>query len=101
MNARRSRRLSDLLALLKAHFKVAAADDPAAQVLIWLDVFAINQTPYADRGCLQEDDVANLGKVVRATERTLFCLDGDCVSLTRIWCLYEVSCWRWLTGPLL
>eukprot|EP00798_Chlamydomonas_sp_ICE-L_P027643 gene27644-7282_t len=28
--------------------------------------------------------------VVAATERTLFCLDKKCTSLTRIWCLYEV-----------
>ena len=31
------------------------------------------------------------GQVVRATELTLFCLDDQCVVLTRIWCLYEVS----------
>lgn len=30
-------------------------------------------------------------QVVAATDRTLFCLDPDCTSLTRIWCLYEVS----------
>ena len=28
--------------------------------------------------------------MIKATERTLFCLDSECVVLTRIWCLYEV-----------
>lgn len=40
------------------------------------------------------DDVANLAKVVTAAEKTLFCLDEDCVSLTRIWCLYELCVCR-------
>ncbi len=29
------------------------------------------QHPYVDRGALQNDDVANLARVVKATERTL------------------------------
>lgn len=30
-------------------------------------------------------------QVVHATERTLFCMDEECVALSRIWCLFEVS----------
>ena len=85
-----SRRLGDLLHMLKSHFKVEAPNDIGAGVLLWLDVVAINQHPYKDRGALLNDDVANLAKVVRATEKTLFCLDECCTSLSRIWCLYEV-----------
>lgn len=51
---------------------------------------AINQHPYEDRGVLKNDYVAALAHVVSATERTLFCLDMECVSLTRIWCMFEV-----------
>lgn len=47
---------------------------------------AINQHPYEARGCLLNDDVANLAKCVAATQRTLFCLDNNCASLGRIWC---------------
>ena len=87
-----SRKLSDLLQLLKDHFHVGSSpgSDDAASVVLWLDIVAINQHPYEDKGCLLNDDVANLAKVVAATERTLFCLDAQCVVLTRIWCLYEV-----------
>ena len=59
----RSRRLGDLLALLKSHFKVTASSDAVASVLLWLDIVAINQHPYQDKGCLLNDDVANLAKV--------------------------------------
>lgn len=89
---RRSRTVAALLALLKAHFKASVSSGPAAQVLIWLDIFAINQHPYTDGGALLNDDVANLAKVVAATERTLFCLDSRCTVLSRIWCLFEVRC---------
>ena len=86
-----SRKLSDLLQLLRDHFHVGSSpSDDAAGVVLWLDIVAINQHPYEDKGCLLNDDVANLAKVVAATERKLFCLDAECVVLTRIWCLYEV-----------
>lgn len=51
---------------------------------------AINQHPYENRGALHDTDLTGIAQVVAATERTLFCLDEDCTSLTRIWCLYEV-----------
>ena len=85
-----SRKMSDLLQLLKDHFHVDAPSDAAAGVMLWLDIVAINQHPYEAKGCLLNDDVANLAKVVGATERTLFTLDAACVSLSRIWCLFEV-----------
>ena len=85
-----SRKMNDLLKLLKDHFHVDAPSDAAAGVVLWLDIVAINQHPYEAKGCLLNDDVANLAKVVGATERTLFILDAECVSLSRIWCLYEV-----------
>lgn len=86
-----SRPIQQLLQLLTAHFGVSDPSEPAAaSAIIWLDIFAINQHPYEDRGCLGNDDVANLARVVAATDRTLLCLDEDCVVLTRIWCLYEV-----------
>ena len=85
-----SRKMSDLLQLLKDHFNVAAPGDAAAGVVLWLDIVAINQHPYEAKGCLLNDDVANLAKVVDATERTLLILDAECVALSRIWCLYEV-----------
>eukprot|EP00798_Chlamydomonas_sp_ICE-L_P015437 gene15437-21524_t len=81
-----SRKLKDLLALLQSHFVEGKDDD----TLLWLDIVAINQRPYEDKGCLLQDDVASLASVVQATEQTLFCLDEQCVVLTRIWCLYEV-----------
>ena len=79
-----SRKFSDLIKTLCAHL-------PSHEEIIWLDIIAINQHPYEERGCLLNEDVANLGKVLKATQDTLFCLDSDCVSLSRIWCLYEVS----------
>eukprot|EP00798_Chlamydomonas_sp_ICE-L_P019508 gene19508-26178_t len=81
-----SRRLKDLLSLLRSHFVEGVDDD----TLLWLDIVAINQHPYVDKGCLLQDDVASLASVVQATEQTLFCLDDQCVVLTRIWCLFEV-----------
>eukprot|EP00798_Chlamydomonas_sp_ICE-L_P026687 gene26687-4263_t len=81
-----SRRLKDLLALLLSRFVEKEDHD----TLLWLDIVAINQHPYEDKGCLLQDDVASLASVVQATEQTLFCLDEQCVVLTRIWCLYEV-----------
>ncbi len=84
-----SRTLEALLALLEGHLSpnVLRGEDP----LIWLDIYAINQHPYVGRGQLKNEDVANLARVIGATEVTLFCLDSQCVALTRIWCLYEVS----------
>ena len=76
--------------LLKTSFKVADSGDGAADVVLWLDVVAINQHPYETKGSLLDDDVANLVKNIKATEKTLFCLDENCTSLTRIWCLFEV-----------
>ena len=39
-------------------------------------------------------------QVVAETEKTLFCLDEQCVALSRIWCLFEVysvfACNSWL-----
>ncbi len=81
-----SRKVGDLLKMLHEHL----ADDG----LVWIDIVAINQHPYENRGCLLLEDVASLGKVLAATEDTLFCLDADCVSLRRIWCLYEVRMGR-------
>ena len=85
-----SRKYVDLMQMLKTHFKVEVSVDAAANVVLWLDIIAINQHPYVDKGCLLDDDVANLAEVVKATEQTLFCLDKDCTSLSRIWCLFEV-----------
>ncbi|GAX79572.1 hypothetical protein CEUSTIGMA_g7013.t1 [Chlamydomonas eustigma] len=48
------------------------------------------QHPYENRGCLLNDDVSNLGKVLEATKQTLFSLDTGYVSLNRILCLFEV-----------
>jgi hypothetical protein len=46
----------------------------------------INQHPYeAGSGALLEDDVANLGNVLKATQRTLLVCGKDCVALMRIW----------------
>lgn len=42
---------------------------------------------YEERGQLLNDDVANLERCVRTCRYTLFCLDPNCVSLTRIWCV--------------
>ena len=85
-----SRKYSDLMQMLMDHFKVQDSTDVTAGVVLWLDVVAISQHPYVDKGILLDEDVANLTKVVKATERTLFCLDKDCASLGRIWCLFEV-----------
>ncbi len=89
-----SRRLNNLLALLQSRFVEGKDDD----VLLWLDIVAINQHPYEDKGCLLQADVASLASVVQATEQTLFCLDAQCVVLTRIWCLYEVSVCQMVAG---
>ena len=85
-----SRKYSDLMKLLKTHFNVTVSTDAAAGMVLWLDIIAINQHPYTSKGVLLNADVANLAKVVKATEKTLFCLDEECTSLTRIWCLFEV-----------
>ena len=44
-----SRKMSDLLQLLKDHFNVDAPSDAAAGVVLWLDIVAINQHPYEPR----------------------------------------------------
>jgi hypothetical protein len=54
-----SRKLGDLLTLLEQQ----TGEDPTQGVHLWLDIVAINQTPYEDNGCLLNDDVANLAKV--------------------------------------
>eukprot|EP00200_Dunaliella_tertiolecta_P010405 CAMPEP_0202392136 /NCGR_PEP_ID=MMETSP1127-20130417/92210_1 /ASSEMBLY_ACC=CAM_ASM_000462 /TAXON_ID=3047 /ORGANISM="Dunaliella tertiolecta, Strain CCMP1320" /LENGTH=647 /DNA_ID=CAMNT_0048994619 /DNA_START=758 /DNA_END=2704 /DNA_ORIENTATION=- len=57
---------------------------------VWLDICAINQNKYEDKGELQADDVSHLSSVVRKAKSTLFCLDEKGKSLTRIWCLFEI-----------
>uniref|UniRef100_A0A7S3VK12 Uncharacterized protein n=1 Tax=Dunaliella tertiolecta TaxID=3047 RepID=A0A7S3VK12_DUNTE len=52
---------------------------------VWLDICAINQNKYEDKGELQADDVSHLSSVVRKAKSTLFCLDEKGKSLTRIW----------------
>lgn len=97
-----SRKVGELLALLESHFQDAApgtaatADATAAtgpsggqqqapgaggeaaggqrDVVVWLDIVAINQHPYTARGCLLEDDVAHLAKVGRRQAR---CIDAE------------------------
>ena len=85
-----SRKYIDLMRMRKTYLGVNSSSDAAAGVILWLDIIAINQHPYKDRGCLSNKDVDNLAKVVHATDRTLFCLDKECVALSRIWCIYEV-----------
>lgn len=82
-----SRRLGDLLDLLRDHFEGVGVDP--ADAFIWLDLFCINQHPYTgtDPQGLQNDDVLNLARVLQATDQTLFCLDEQLTSLTRAWCL--------------
>jgi hypothetical protein len=46
----------------------------------------INQHPYeAGSGALLEDDIANLGNVLKATQRTLLVCGQDGHALLRIW----------------
>mmetsp|Transcript_23426 Transcript_23426/g.60979 ORF Transcript_23426/g.60979 Transcript_23426/m.60979 type:complete len:256 (-) Transcript_23426:753-1520(-) len=52
---------------------------------VWLDIFAINQNKYEDKGELQADDISHLASVVRKAKSTLFCLDEEGRTLTRIW----------------
>ncbi|KAF5841070.1 hypothetical protein DUNSADRAFT_14469 [Dunaliella salina] len=52
---------------------------------VWLDICAINQNKYEDKGELQQDDISHLADVVRKTKSTLFCLDEEGKTLTRIW----------------
>ena len=80
MSLVKSRHLGDLLALLKSHFKVAASSDAAANVLLWLDIVAINPLPYKDRGCLLNNDVANLARVRRCIPAGISMLNGGCVT---------------------
>ena len=52
----------------------------------------INQHPYTSgNGALLEDDVGNLGAVLKATHRTLLVLGQACTAVTRVWCLFEVG----------
>ena len=60
------------------------------QVLLWLDIFAINQHP----GTNQQNDLMGLKEVVEDADKTLMVLDLQGVILTRVWCLYEA----WLTS---
>lgn len=93
-----SRQLRDLLTILTAHFGIEydpeAAEEPysdeGSSPLVWLDILAINQWPYVDAKGLLVDDVSNLANVIKATDKTLFCLDDKGVVLTRIWCLFEI-----------
>ncbi len=63
-----SRTLDQLLGLLKLHFKVASSMEAgSAHIVLWLDIVAINQHPYTDKGCLQNDDVASLAQVSSQT----------------------------------
>jgi len=74
------------------HAAVGGSDgvSTCTDMLVWLDIMAIPQHPYEDRGVLLNEDVMSLARVVAATERTLLCLDANCTVLTRIWCLFEV-----------
>ena len=63
---------------------------PCMQVLLWLDIFAINQHP----GTNQQNDLMGLKEVVEDADKTLMVLDLQGVILTRVWCLYEA----WLTS---
>eukprot|EP00798_Chlamydomonas_sp_ICE-L_P026142 gene26142-11862_t len=69
---------------------VVSCDEVTTCMLIWLDIMAIPQHPYKDRGVLLNEDVSSLAKVVAATDRTVLCLDVKCIVLTRIWYLFEV-----------
>lgn len=87
MGHHRSRKLSDLLALLKSYFQIKSAADEGSDVLIWLDIFACNQNPYAGGArALQEDIIEGMSEAIKAADRTLLCLDSECVVLSRIWC---------------
>lgn len=56
LDMRRSRKLDDLLSLLESHCGVTPSSsarfnkDLGPGTLVWLDIFAINQHPYVDKG---------------------------------------------------
>lgn len=72
---------------------MAGSGDPAATVLLWLDIFAIDQNldSHADSRGNGTDAVAAVAECVAAAKRTLVCLDAEGAFLSRSWCLYEVG----------
>ena len=50
-------------------------------VLLWLDIFAINQNPYAAKGALLSDDVANLAKVGGSGLTSVGCNQVHCLGM--------------------
>ena len=62
---------------------------------VWLDICCLNQNAYnkenrPSASGLHHDDKDNLQKAIEGTKMTLFCLDDELTSITRIWCMFEV-----------
>lgn len=61
--------------------------DPDSEPYFWIDIFAVNQHP----GAAQQDDLKGLeDAITSATKGTLLILDKEGLTLTRIWCLFEI-----------
>lgn len=62
---------------------------------VWLDICCLNQNAYNEKNRpegsgLHQEDKDNLEQAIRGTEKTLFCLDDELTSISRIWCMFEV-----------
>lgn len=77
---------SELITTLCKHLNFAE-DPEAANIFVWLDVFAVNQ----NSGTLANKcDVDSFEETLRHTSVTLFHLDKQGTALRRVWCLYEL-----------
>ena len=87
-----SRKLGALLKLLSFHFPAdgdgggdnaggSGSGGSNSSVLLWLDIFAINQNPYAAKGALLSDDVANLAKVGGSSLTSVGCNQVHCLGM--------------------
>ena len=74
-------------ALLVAALRARFADAVAAEVYVWVDIFAINQ--HAPGSDLHGGKA--LARTIEIAAETLVVLDPDALPLSRLWCLYEIG----------
>eukprot|EP00193_Tetraselmis_chui_P008640 CAMPEP_0177758432 /NCGR_PEP_ID=MMETSP0491_2-20121128/4181_1 /TAXON_ID=63592 /ORGANISM="Tetraselmis chuii, Strain PLY429" /LENGTH=276 /DNA_ID=CAMNT_0019274165 /DNA_START=46 /DNA_END=874 /DNA_ORIENTATION=+ len=90
------RPFNELLTSLRRRFEAATAKDDAEQeVVVWVDIFAVNQqsTTSGDKAHGGNDEVSVMEVMTRVVERTrgtLLVLDANGQCLKRAWCLSEI-----------
>eukprot|EP00798_Chlamydomonas_sp_ICE-L_P022603 gene22603-29744_t len=64
---------------------ITAGADPS-KVFLWVDVFAVNQHPWAFR----RKALRNLDDAINEAAAMLVVLDNKALTLSRCWCLFEI-----------